>query len=68
MTTITVKTENDLVKSVVAEFTPTDYLLVSKALKLLAENKEVHEIDRKSAKYLYDLGLSAIKVRNHNEM
>lgn len=60
MTTITVKTENDLVKSVVAEFTPTDYLLVSKALKLLAENKEVHEIDRQSAKYLYDLGLSAI--------
>ena len=53
--------ENNIVNSVVIECTPSDYLLVSKALKMLAENEEVHEIDRRTAKYLFDLGLKELK-------
>ena len=53
--------ENDIVNSVVIECTPSDYLLISKALKMLAENEEVHEIDRRTAKYLFDLGLKELK-------
>ena len=53
--------ENNIVNSVVIECTPSDYLLVSKALKMLAENEEVHEIDRRMAKYLFDLVLKEMK-------
>ena len=53
--------ENDIVNSVVIECTPSDYLLISKALKMLAENEEVHEIDRRTAKYLFDLVLKEMK-------
>ena len=53
--------ENNIVNSVVIECTPSDYLLISKALKMLAENEEVHEIDRRTAKYLFDLGLKELK-------
>lgn len=60
-TTITVKTENGFVKIVTIKCTPTDYLLVSKALKMLAENEEVHEIDRRTAKDLFELGLKELK-------
>lgn len=57
--TIIVKTEQGYVKKVVAEFTPSDYLVVSKALKLLSENKEVHEIDRGRARELHEMGFKA---------
>ena len=53
--------ENNIVNSVVIECTPSDYLLISKALKMLSENEEVHEIDRRTAKYLFDLGLKELK-------
>ena len=53
--------ENNIVNSVVIECTPSDYLLISKALKMLSENEEVHEIDRRTAKYLFDLVLKELK-------
>ena len=55
--TITIKTEQGYVKKVVAEFTPSDYLVVSKALILLSENKIVNEIDRQRARELHEMGL-----------
>ena len=58
---INIPEENNIVNSVVIECTPSDYLLISKALKMLAENEEVHEIDRRTAKYLFDLGLKELK-------
>lgn len=58
---ITIETEQGYVKKVVAEFSPSDYLVVSKALKLLSENEEVHEIDRRTAKELHEMGLKGIK-------
>ena len=60
-TTITVKTENGFVKSVTIKCTPTDYLLVSKSLKMLSENSEVGDIDRRAAKDLFELGLKELK-------
>ena len=60
-TTITVTREKDIVKSVVIECTTSDYLLVSKALKMLAENEEVHDIDRRTAMDLFELGLKELK-------
>lgn len=57
--TIIVKTEQGYVKKVMAEFTPSDYLVVSKALKLLSENEEVHEIDRGRARELHEMGFKA---------
>lgn len=59
--TITVKTEQGYVKKVVAEFTPSDYLVVSKALILLSENKIVNEIDRQRARELHEMGLLRTK-------
>lgn len=58
---INIPEENNIVNSVVIECTPSDYLLISKALKMLAENEEVHEIDRRTAKYLFDLVLKEMK-------
>ena len=52
---IAIKCEQGYVKKIVAELTPCDYLVVSKALRLLTENEEVHELDRKTAKELLDL-------------
>ena len=57
---IAVETEQGYVKKVIAEFTSSDYLVVSKALKLLSENAEVHEIDRAKAKKLYESGRNKI--------
>ena len=36
-------------------------LVVSKALKLLSENEDVHEIDRRTAKELHEMGLKGMK-------
>ena len=64
---ITIETEQGYVKKVIAEFIPLDYLVVSKALKLLSENEEVHEIDRRTARELYNLILPQWKKVNVNE-
>ena len=58
---ITIETEQGYVKKVVAEFTPSDYLVVSKALKLLSENEDVHEIDRRTARALHEMGFKGMK-------
>ena len=58
---ITIETEQGYVKKVIAEFSPSDYLVVSKALKLLSENEEVHEIDRRKARELHEMGLNEMK-------
>ena len=58
---ITVDTKDGYVKKVVAEFTPSDYLVVSKALILLSENKIVNEIDRQRARELHEMGLLRMK-------
>ena len=65
--TITIETEQGYVKKVVAEYSPSDYLVVSKALKLLSENEDVHEIDRRMARELYNLILPEWKKVNVNE-
>ena len=49
---IAIKQEQGYVKKVVMDLTPSDFLVVNQALKLLAENEEVHELDRKTAKEL----------------
>ena len=61
--TITVKTEQGYIKKVIAEFSLSDYLVVSQALKLLSENEEVHEIDRNTARELHEMGFKGMKER-----
>lgn len=45
----------DIVSKIIFEYSPTDYLVVSKALKLLSENEKVNEIDRKTAKEMLEM-------------
>lgn len=71
--TITVKTKQGYVKKITAEFTPSDYLVVSKALILLSENKKVNEIDRQRARELHKMGLLRMnnmkrKVKENDSM
>lgn len=58
---IAIKQEQGYVKKIIAEFTPADFLVVNKALKLLAENEEVHELDRRTAIDLSELMVSELK-------
>lgn len=62
---ITVITEDTkdgtFVKSIIGEYSPSDYLVVSKALKLLSENEDVHENDRLTAIYLLDSLVDAVE-------
>ena len=58
---IAIKEEQGYVKKIVAEFTPSDFLVVNKALKLLAENEEVNELDRRTATDLSELMVFALK-------
>lgn len=62
ITVITEDTEGGtFVKSIIGEYSPLDYLVVSKALKLLSENKDVHENDRLTAMYLLDSLVDAVE-------
>ena len=47
--------DGDIVKEVNVTYSPTEYLVVSKALNLLSEDEEVHELDRLSAKEMLDV-------------
>ena len=51
---MTVETEQGYIKKIVAEYSPSDYLVVSQALRMLSENTEVHEINRLKARELYE--------------
>ena len=53
----------DIVSKIIVEYSPTDYLVVSKALKLLSENEKVNEIDRKTAKEMLEMADKMFKSK-----
>ena len=52
ISTIAIKEENGYVKGVIMHLTPSDYLVVAKALRILEMDEGVHEIDRQTAREL----------------
>ena len=52
---ITVNTQKDCCQSVDINCTPTEWLIVHKALKRLSEDEEVHPSDRKAASDMYNV-------------
>ena len=52
---ITEKTsDGEFVKSIIGEYSPADFLVIAKGLKMVSEDKKTHPIDKQTAKDLLD--------------
>ena len=46
--------DGEFVKSIIGKYSPADFLVVAKGLKMVSEDKQTHPIDKQTAKDLLD--------------
>lgn len=46
--------DGEFVKSIIGEYSPADFLVIAKGLKMVSEDKKTHPIDKQTAKDLLD--------------